>query len=134
MDDYCAMSQNLLWLPFLNGKTFFFKLYFKNVNAFIFFNFERNFIENFLWEFFFSNFGHVTISRAKRKFVSWQPFLKRNIFFWFFGADKWLFVGVFTCGASFVPKFLRKSTPKWLGPSGLVLTSLLNIPKAHNWM
>ena len=39
----------------------------------MFFNFEPNFIEKFLWESGFSNFGHVTIF-AKRKFVFWPPF------------------------------------------------------------
>ena len=27
-------------------------------------------------------------------------------------------LGVYTYGASFVPKFLRESTQKWMGPSG----------------
>ena len=39
----------------------------------MFFNFEPNFIEKFLWESGFSKFGHVTVF-AKRKFVFWPPF------------------------------------------------------------
>ena len=39
----------------------------------MFFNFEPNFIEKFLWESGFSNFGHVTIF-AKRKFVFGRHF------------------------------------------------------------
>ena len=36
-------------------------------------------------------------------------------------ADIWLFwvySTVYTYGASFVPKFLQESAPKWMGPSG----------------
>ena len=39
----------------------FLKIYFKNVNVFMFSYFEPNFIEKFHWESGFSNFGHVTI-------------------------------------------------------------------------
>ena len=82
----------------------------------MFFNFEPTFIEKFLWESGFSNFGHVTIF-AKQKFVFWSPFWNETYF------DRsfcWYMVvlGVYTYGSSFVPKFLRESTWKWMGPSG----------------
>ena len=67
---YCALSQNL-GPPFLTD--FFFKFDFKNVNVFMFFDVEPNFMERFLCESGFSNFGHVTIF-VKRKFVFWPPF------------------------------------------------------------
>ena len=57
---YCAMSQNLFWPPSLN-RIFFFKFYLKIVNLFMFFDFDPKFIEKFLWESGFSNFGHVTV-------------------------------------------------------------------------
>ena len=37
----------------------------KNVNEFMFYNFEPNLVENFLWESGFSNFGQVTILRRE---------------------------------------------------------------------
>ena len=39
---YCAITKNLFWPPFWNGITFFFKFYFRNVNVFMFCNFESN--------------------------------------------------------------------------------------------
>ena len=74
------MSQTLFWPPFLN-RIIFFKFYFKNVNVFMFFNFEPNFIEKFLWKSGFSNFGHMTFF-AKRKFV----FVFVFVFVFFFDA------------------------------------------------
>ena len=52
--------------------------------------FEPTFIEKFLWESGFSNFGHVT-TFAKRKFVFLAAIWKRNIF-WMtvLFADLWL--------------------------------------------
>ena len=66
--------------------------------------------------FFFSNFGHVTVF-AKRKFIYWSPFWKRNFFqcFVLFCLFVWLFfwfmvvLRVYRYGASFEPKFLRES-------------------------
>ena len=112
---YCAISQNLFWSPFLN-RIILFKFSFKNVHVFMFYNFEPNFIGKFLWESGFSNFGHVTFI-PKRKFVFWPPFWNKSFF------DRsfcWYVVvlGVYTYGASFVPKFLWESTQKWMGPSG----------------
>ena len=51
----------------------------------MFFYFEPIFIEKFLWESDFSNFGHMTIF-AKPKFFFWPAFWKKTflIFFFFF--------------------------------------------------
>ena len=70
--NYCAMSPNFCWPPFLK-RIIFFKFYSKNVNVFMFFYFKPNFIKKFHWKSSFSNFGHVTIFE-KRKFVFWPPF------------------------------------------------------------
>ena len=74
------MSQILFWPSFINI-IFFFKLYFKNVNVFIFSYFELDFIEKFHWESGFSNFGHVTIFAPKKTKIRFgAAILKRNIF------------------------------------------------------
>ena len=67
--------------------------------------FEPNFIEKFHWESGFSNFGQVTIFAKRKCFLA--AIFKRKIFWMFFFADLWLFLGVYRYGASFVPKFLR---------------------------
>ena len=61
---------------------FFSKVYFTNVNVFMFSYFEPNFIEKFLWKSSFINFRHVTIF-AKRKFILWSPFWNGTIFGFF---------------------------------------------------
>ena len=78
--------------------------------------FELNFIEKYVWESGFSNFGHVT-TFAKQKFVFLATILKRNIFecsfYSFMGV-----LGIYRYGVSFVPKFLPESTKmvgsKWI--------------------
>ena len=75
---YRTMSQNLFWPPFLN-RIIVLKSYFKTVHVFMFFNFQPNFIEKFLRENVFSNFGHVTFF-AKQKFVFWPPFWTETFF------------------------------------------------------
>ena len=86
---YCAMSQNLFCPPFLNGIFFFFIFYFKNENFFMFFNFEPNFIEKFLWKSGFSNFGHVTFLRNENSFFG-RHFETKHFLIVLF-ADIWLF-------------------------------------------
>ena len=51
-----AQYQKIVWPPFWNG-IFFLKCYFSYVSLFMFSYFEPNFIEKFLWESRFSNFG-----------------------------------------------------------------------------
>ena len=76
---YCTMLENLFWPPFLNRTIFFFKFYFKNVNLYMFFNFELNSIERFLWESGFSKFSHMAFF-AKRKLVFWPPCWNETFF------------------------------------------------------
>ena len=79
------------------------KFYFKNVNVFIIFNFETNFISKIpLWLF------------RQTKIRVLAAILKRNTF-WPFSVEIWLF-WVYT--ASFVPNFIRERTKKWMDPSG----------------
>ena len=51
----------------------FLKSYSSNVNVFMFSYFEPNFIEKFLWESGFSNFGQNR-NDVKQKSVIWPPF------------------------------------------------------------
>ena len=62
---FCNMTK--LGLATISKQNNLFQILFQNVNVFMFY-FESNFIEKFLWESDFSNFGHVT-KWAKRKFV-----------------------------------------------------------------
>ena len=52
--------KNLVLAAILKWNIFFFKFYFKDVNVFMFFNLEPNFIEKFLWKsgFFFQFWSH----------------------------------------------------------------------------
>ena len=113
---FCAKSKNLLWPPFLN-KIFLFKLYFKNVHAFMFFNFEPFF---FLLKNTFGKVVFQILARwlffAKRKFFYWPPFWNESFLIVLFAGI--LLFWMYTHGASFVPKFLRKSTHNSMGPSG----------------
>ena len=74
----------------------------------MFFNFEPNFIEKFLWESVFSNFGHVTFF-AKRKIFD-RHFETKHFMIVLFADNYMVILGIYTYGASFVPKFLRKCT------------------------
>ena len=75
---YCAMSQDIG--RHLQTKYLFLKFHFKNVNVFMFFNFQQNFVEKFIWESGFSNFDHATL---RTKICILAAILKQ-IFFWFF--------------------------------------------------
>ena len=96
----------------------FLKSYVKNVNVFMFFNFVPNFY--FYWKiplgkWFFKFWSHDFF--AKQKFVYWPPFWNETFldhsFCWYM-----VILGVYTHGASFVPKLPWESTQKWMGPSG----------------
>ena len=82
----------------------------------MFFNFEPNVIEKYLWESGFSNFGYVTFSQNKNLCFGCHFETKH---FWCFFFFCWYIVvlGLNTYGASFVRKFLWESSQKWLGPS-----------------
>ena len=81
----------------------------------MFFYFEPNFIEKFLWESVFSNFGHVTFRETKIHILS--AILKRNIFWMFF----LLMYGRFRCTQiwyKFRTEILTGKYLKMVGPSG----------------
>ena len=130
---YCAMSQNLeFWPPFLNIIIFFFKFYLKNVNVFMFLNFEPNFIENILGKVVFQILVTWYDLFCETKNLFYGCHFKTKLFLIVLFADIWLFSVYTHYGASFVPKFLRKSPQKWMGPSGPpcaqmgVISSLIN--------
>ena len=87
----------------------FLSFFFKNVNVFMFVYLEPNiFIENFLWEKSFTNFGRDYFCGTKILFVA--AILKRNIFLMFFLLIyDFLYIYRYQSGASFVPKSLREN-------------------------
>ena len=83
------MSQNLFWRPFLN-RIFFF--YFKNVNVFMFFNFEPRFIEKFFWESGFSKFWSSDFFRKTKIHFFGSHFEMKHYLIILFSVIKlWLF-------------------------------------------
>ena len=80
---------------------------------FMFFNFEQNFIEQFLRESGLSNFGHVNFSRNENSFFGRQFDTKHFLNFLIdLFADNMVVLGAYTYGASFLPKLWRKNTKK----------------------
>ena len=114
---YCAMSQNLFWPPFLNRIFFFFKFFFqkcKCIHVQLGAKFYYWIIPLGKWflKFWSCDFLH----EMKIHFLA--TILKQNIFFIILFTDIWVFWVYTHNGGSFVPKFLRESTQKWMGPSG----------------
>ena len=77
---YCTISQNLFWPPFLNITFFSFKLYFKNINVFMFFFPTLSQIS--LIFFFFQNLVTWLFCETSIRFLA--AILKRNMFWLFF--------------------------------------------------
>ena len=117
-----ANTTRLFLAGIFKQSIFFFKSYFKNANVFTFCNFKPNCIEK---KNYFS-FGKVVFQILvtwlfrETQIPFWLPFWNEWFVDWVFC---WYMVvlGVYTCGASFVPKFLRKNTQKWMSPSRPVL-------------
>ena len=86
---YCAMSQNLFWLPFVI-RVIFLKFYFKKVIVLVFFNSEPNYIENSFAKVIFSNFGHMNFFCERIFFFFFLPLFWNETFC--FHSFCWLFV------------------------------------------
>ena len=106
------MWQNMFWTPFLNRITFF-KFCFKNVNVLMFSYFETNLIEkNCFGKVFFFKFRSRDYFRETRMRFwpsSWNRTFFECSYCWFM-----VVLGVYRYGTSFVPKFLRECTFKYL--------------------
>ena len=77
--------------------------------------FEPNFIEKFLWESGFSNFGQIEMTRNKNRLFGRH--LKRyNIFIFFFFWGIVIFYSPYVYGASLIAEFGWESGFLWLGP------------------
>ena len=77
------------------------------------FYFEPNFIEKFLWESGFSNFGRNR-NDAKWKSVIWPPFWNGTNILYFF-SWKMVVISVYTYGVKIIKKFRWESGFLWGG-------------------
>ena len=75
----------MFWPPFFN-RMIFFKFYFRSVNVCMFY-FEPNFVDKFIWESGFSNFGNVNFLQNENLFFGrhFEPihFMIFSPFCWF---------------------------------------------------